>query len=552
MLLLNYIIAVQHLAKIDFICLSASSVHMLLCAVALKSFGLCATMCKLAIPIPVDKTEVIGGSNSEGPRVDYFDHVLIDIGDSQSVLTGYSTLMAKLNTCSRIIKRIEDYDCENNGKSEVCFQQLPLLLSTPHHLVYFLCNMPIIIKEESSSSSKSCLVLFDELGSGTDPESGSAIARAILEYLIEPKKSSICRVIATTHSPQLKLLPSIDHRFRSASVLLQDSSTAIKYTSAAADMYKLPSYKLAYDISGDSYMLGAASRCQPPLPREIIEQAADYCLNSTSTISNSNTSMSWNGSQILSVQEAILQDRDAAARARHEAEEELREIQRLRDATIHLTQNFEAQIRRIEYRLSELMKQMKEENNEKYTYDIIGNSLESIRLSKKAVANAADVLAKKGLRLVPPTYKLSVNEIVVVIAQGEWEGETAVVKQFCEETGDIILKPTFGWGGGLLFPDSVVPSSMSDLRTIALKRTDIALWDDYSNTLYGMGGGNQEYSRKEEKGKFKSADKLLSVLSTLRPTTTADRPSAKFTSSRERKMIKAEERKLKKGKKKKK
>jgi dsDNA-specific endonuclease/ATPase MutS2 len=96
--------------------------------VALKSFGLCATMCKLAIPIPVDKTEVIGGSNSEDPRVDYFDHVFIDIGDSQSVLTGYSTYMAKLNTCSRIIRRIEDYDSETNGKSEMFYQQLRFLL----------------------------------------------------------------------------------------------------------------------------------------------------------------------------------------------------------------------------------------------------------------------------------------------------------------------------------------------------------------------------------------------------------------------------------------
>jgi dsDNA-specific endonuclease/ATPase MutS2 len=56
----------------------------------------------------VDKT--INGEYNEVTRVDYFEDILIDLGDSQSVSTGYSTLMAKLNTCSRIIKRIEDDD----------------------------------------------------------------------------------------------------------------------------------------------------------------------------------------------------------------------------------------------------------------------------------------------------------------------------------------------------------------------------------------------------------------------------------------------------------
>jgi hypothetical protein len=74
--------------------------------VALKSFGLCATLCKLGIPIPVDKSNT--GECNEVTRVDYFENIFIDLGDSQSVSTGYSTLMAKLNTCSRIIKCIED------------------------------------------------------------------------------------------------------------------------------------------------------------------------------------------------------------------------------------------------------------------------------------------------------------------------------------------------------------------------------------------------------------------------------------------------------------
>jgi dsDNA-specific endonuclease/ATPase MutS2 len=44
----------------------------------------------------VDKT--INGEYNEVTRVDYFEDILIDLGDSQSVSTGYSTLMAKLKT----------------------------------------------------------------------------------------------------------------------------------------------------------------------------------------------------------------------------------------------------------------------------------------------------------------------------------------------------------------------------------------------------------------------------------------------------------------------
>jgi hypothetical protein len=130
----------------------------------------------------------------------------------------------------------------------------------------------------------------------------------------------------------------MDHRFRSVSVLLQDTAVTPVGGIASVDLHKLPSYKLAYGVSGESYMLGAASRCQPPLPRRIIEQAADYCLNSTKhTLSSRNTSRTWNGSQVLSIQESILRDRDAAAKARYEAEDELQGIHRLREVALEMT-----------------------------------------------------------------------------------------------------------------------------------------------------------------------------------------------------------------------
>ena len=71
---------------------------------ALKSFGLTAIMSRLAIPIPVAADSGVG--EAIDTRIDFFDDVFLDIGDSQSVMTGYSTSMAKLNSYSHILERI--------------------------------------------------------------------------------------------------------------------------------------------------------------------------------------------------------------------------------------------------------------------------------------------------------------------------------------------------------------------------------------------------------------------------------------------------------------
>lgn len=60
----------------------------------------------------------------------------------------------------------------------------------------------------SVSSGKNALVLMDELGSGTDPNQGVAIAQAILEELL----SGGARVAITTHYLQLKQLAASDDR----------------------------------------------------------------------------------------------------------------------------------------------------------------------------------------------------------------------------------------------------------------------------------------------------------------------------------------------------
>lgn len=113
--------------------------------VSLKTMGLLTamTMCGLLIPA------------AEGSKVSVFDHILVDIGDSQSIENDLSTFSAHTNKVIEIL-----------------------------HL----------------ADSKS-LILLDELGSGTDPVEGAALAIAIIEKL----KSYRAKLMVTTHYQELKL-----------------------------------------------------------------------------------------------------------------------------------------------------------------------------------------------------------------------------------------------------------------------------------------------------------------------------------------------------------
>jgi DNA mismatch repair protein MutS2 len=110
------------------------------------------------------------------------------------------------------------------------------------------------------------LVLLDELGSGTDPEEGSAIAMAILDYLIEKQ----VRVIATTHHGILKNYGYTREGVENASVEFDGRTLS-------------PTYRIIMGIPGESRAAEIAAR--NGLPGDIVSSARAYLDEERSDVS---------------------------------------------------------------------------------------------------------------------------------------------------------------------------------------------------------------------------------------------------------------------------
>lgn len=141
--------------------------------VTLKTVGLCALMTQSGLHIPADP----------GSVMPVWEYVYADIGDEQSIEQSLSTFSSHMTQIVKIINRIQAHQ-RRAGRSR------------------------------SEEDDVRALVLLDELGAGTDPTEGAALAKAILTELHE----SGCRTLATTHYNELKAFAYSTEGMQNASV----------------------------------------------------------------------------------------------------------------------------------------------------------------------------------------------------------------------------------------------------------------------------------------------------------------------------------------------
>ena len=216
--------------------------------VTLKTIGLMCAMAACGLHLPV----------ADGSCVPVFDAVLADIGDEQSIEQSLSTFSSHMTNIVRILN-----ECGPNT-----------------------------------------LILFDELGAGTDPTEGAALAISIIEYA----RARRAVIAATTHYAELKVYAT--------------TAKGVMNASCEFDVATLrPTYRLLVGIPGKSNAFAISERLG--VPAEIIADAKGR-------VGTESASFEATIEKLESVRQALERDRDEAQRKLREAEENRKESAKIK------------------------------------------------------------------------------------------------------------------------------------------------------------------------------------------------------------------------------
>lgn len=225
--------------------------------VALKTLGLFVAMTYAGMQIPARSGTAIGR----------FTGVIADIGDEQSIVANASTFSAHLERMRDVLRQADDRT----------------------------------------------LVLVDEIGGGTEPGAGAALAIAMLERLLE---AGACGIV-TTHATELKLFASGAEGVANASVRFDPRTFR-------------PTYQLDVGAPGQSLAFSLATALG--IDREIVERARALLDSQERDYESALAELSVRASELQAEREAFVLQRRAAERERGALAAELARFEAERDA----------------------------------------------------------------------------------------------------------------------------------------------------------------------------------------------------------------------------
>lgn len=260
--------------------------------VALKTLGLLSamTLCGLLIPV------------SDGSSITIFSHILADIGDSQSIEQNLSTFSSHTNKVIEIIN----------------------------------------IADERS------LVLLDELGSGTDPVEGAALAVAVIKRLMD----NGARIMVTTHYQELKVFAI--------------NSPDVENASCEFDIETLrPTYRLIVGSPGKSNAFAISESLG--MPSDIIAEAKTL-------VSDANTQLEEVIGKLEETRLELERQKDDIERLKRQAQEHEEAVRKERE---ELEKAKSAELEKARMRAMTIIEQTKAESNE------LLDELEKLRKEKE-------------------------------------------------------------------------------------------------------------------------------------------------------------------------